>query len=242
MINNKGVTLVELLIVIVVMGIVAGFSIPAIGNLLENTKLGIDQQTVSSLNTATDYYTFYSTESPVFDSESSDEEKIVLLFNNGYLDKVASTQSKNASFEYDEENLTWSLVVDGNVVPLSPYGNSYSEIAPSIIIDMQERLASTGSYGRTWGDYRYTDLGLEPDDWDHSINNIHYKPSGSKLLLRPADGYQFTVYNDANDEFYMTSAYNWNIIYNDLDGNWYFHTITSSNQINIDTLIVEIIQ
>ena len=36
--NNKGVTLVELLIVIVVMGIIAAFSIPAVGTIIENTQ------------------------------------------------------------------------------------------------------------------------------------------------------------------------------------------------------------
>lgn len=36
--NNKGVTLVELLIVIVVMGIIAAFAIPAVGTIIENTQ------------------------------------------------------------------------------------------------------------------------------------------------------------------------------------------------------------
>ena len=36
--NNKGVTLTELLIVIVVMGIIAAFSVPAVGSIIENTK------------------------------------------------------------------------------------------------------------------------------------------------------------------------------------------------------------
>ncbi len=36
--NNKGVTLVELLIVIVVMGIIAAFSIPAVGTIITNTQ------------------------------------------------------------------------------------------------------------------------------------------------------------------------------------------------------------
>ncbi len=35
--NNKGVTLVELLIVIVVMGIIAAFAIPAVGTIIDNT-------------------------------------------------------------------------------------------------------------------------------------------------------------------------------------------------------------
>ena len=36
--SNKGVTLVELLIVIVVMGIIAAFAIPAVGTIIENTQ------------------------------------------------------------------------------------------------------------------------------------------------------------------------------------------------------------
>ncbi|MBU1020017.1 MAG: prepilin-type N-terminal cleavage/methylation domain-containing protein [Firmicutes bacterium] len=36
--NNKGVTLIELLIVIVVMGIIAAFAIPAVGTIIDNTN------------------------------------------------------------------------------------------------------------------------------------------------------------------------------------------------------------
>jgi type IV pilus assembly protein PilA len=36
--NNKGVTLVELLIVIVILGIIAAISIPAVGNIVENSQ------------------------------------------------------------------------------------------------------------------------------------------------------------------------------------------------------------
>lgn len=36
--NNKGVTLIELLIVIVVLGIISAFAIPAVGTIIENTN------------------------------------------------------------------------------------------------------------------------------------------------------------------------------------------------------------
>lgn len=36
--NNKGVTLIELLIVIIVIGIIAGFAIPAVTNVIEETE------------------------------------------------------------------------------------------------------------------------------------------------------------------------------------------------------------
>lgn len=36
--NNKGVTLIELLIVIVVLGIISAFAIPAVGTIISNTE------------------------------------------------------------------------------------------------------------------------------------------------------------------------------------------------------------
>ena len=38
--NNKGVTLIELLIVIVVLGIISAFAIPAVGGIISNTNKG----------------------------------------------------------------------------------------------------------------------------------------------------------------------------------------------------------
>ncbi len=36
--NNRGVTLIELLIVIVVMGIISAFAVPAVGKIIDNTE------------------------------------------------------------------------------------------------------------------------------------------------------------------------------------------------------------
>ena len=60
--NNNGVTLVELLIVIVVMGIIAAFSIPAVGTIIENTNkdailndaIQIEQASKTYCNTRSD--------------------------------------------------------------------------------------------------------------------------------------------------------------------------------------------
>lgn len=237
--NNKGVTITELLIVLVVLGIISAFSVVAVGNVLANTRLSADKQSISSLNIATEYYSFYNEGSPIFDTETSDETKIQLLFSEGFLDKYAITQSKDASFEWDEDNLVWMLIIGEETIALTSYGSTYLEITPNIISDIQSRLADTGSYGRSWGDYRYTDIGLDPDVWKNPIMHIYYTPSGGKLFLEPESGYEFTVYNSSGDEFFMKSSYNWNIIYNDADGLWYFNSVTSSKEIDINTLVVE---
>lgn len=109
-----------------------------------------------------------------------------------------------------------------------------------IITDIEQRFITSGSYGRTWGDHQYTDVGLDPKEWAGYVLHIHYRPSGSKLLLEIEDGYQF-VFNKKDDTRYvLKSTLNWNLIYNVIDEKWYFHSIALSNEINIDTLVVEL--
>lgn len=50
--NNKAVTLVELLIVIVVMGIISAFSVISVGNIIENTNQKVDDGNVEILEDA----------------------------------------------------------------------------------------------------------------------------------------------------------------------------------------------
>ncbi len=237
--NNKGVTLIELLAVIVILGVIAAIAITLIGNTISNSKLKADQLTVNNLNTATRYYSFDNTSNTIFTSSLSDSEKIEALVESGFLSAQAIPQSKDATFIWDEDLLSWFLQIEDEVISLSPYGSTYDEITPEIISDIKEYYLENEHYGRTWGDYRYTDIGLDPLIWKEPILHIIYTPSGSKLYLEPEDGYGFTVYNSDGDEFYMEASFNWNIIYNDLDELWYFHSITPENEIDITTLVVE---
>ena len=47
--NKFGVTLIELLIVIVVMGLIAAFSVITVGNIVENTAVKVDEQNAEIL-------------------------------------------------------------------------------------------------------------------------------------------------------------------------------------------------
>lgn len=54
--NNKGVTLIELLIVIVVIGIISAFAVPAVGQFLDNAeKTAVLQDAIAIRNGAENY-------------------------------------------------------------------------------------------------------------------------------------------------------------------------------------------
>ncbi|QMS85927.1 prepilin-type N-terminal cleavage/methylation domain-containing protein [Candidatus Xianfuyuplasma coldseepsis] len=56
MMNNKGVTLIELLIVIVVIGIISAFAVPAVGSFLETAqRQAVYQDAVAVRNAAANY-------------------------------------------------------------------------------------------------------------------------------------------------------------------------------------------
>lgn len=56
--NEKGLSLVELLAVIVILGIVAAIAIPAIGNIIENSRYNaVKSDAINVLNAANLYFT-----------------------------------------------------------------------------------------------------------------------------------------------------------------------------------------
>ncbi|MBI9009098.1 MAG: type II secretion system protein [Tenericutes bacterium] len=238
--NNKAVTIIELIAVLVILGIIAGISVFLIGRTINSARLLADQQLVNNLNSAISFYDVEHSTNTIAESGLTDAEVFSLLVDNGYLSSTPTLSSNDSVLTWDSVNEVYKLSVGGEVLPLSPYGDTFEEIAPEIISDMQEKLADTGTYGRTWGDYRYTDLGLDPEDWDHFILHILYKPSGSSLRLDVEDGYQFVFETISGTVIVVKSTMNWSLIYSDLDGLWYYHSIDPANEIDINTLIVEL--
>jgi Tfp pilus assembly protein PilE len=235
--TSKGITVVELLITLVVMGIIGVFAIVNIVNVVQNAKRNIDKNTVYTLNKATNYYALDEDIIVFNDASITDVERINTLYETGYTSRLIETQSKNASFVYSPENRLWSLVVNGETVLLTPFGNTQEEIIPTMITTITDAI-DAGSPPRSWGDYRYTDLGLDPDDWDDPVDHLYYTPSGTSLRISPEENYTITIdyVNGGSDT--LTSNLNWDIVYDATTDKWYFHSINPGNEVIYETLTV----
>lgn len=239
MVNKKGVTLIELLAVTVILGIIAIVATVLIGNLISKTRLSADQQTLINLNYAVSMYDVDYPNQRIVDSTLSKEAIFELLVEKGYLSHLPVLQSKNSEFLWDEVLLVFKLNIGGDILPLSPFGDTPEQIVPNFIDIMELHLENGGNL-TTWGDSRYTNLGLDPNDWSGYILHVHYRPHGKGLILEVENGYQF-VFNKINgDQFTISSAFNWNLIYNMEDGKWYYNSIDPAKEFDIDTLIVEL--
>lgn len=125
------------------------------------------------------------------------------------------------------------------VTPLTPLGSTFAEISDGMIQRLEAFYAANNHYARTFGDFVYTDIGLNPADWQNPISHIKYSPGGNRFSIRPEAGYQFTVTNKVTgNTMIMKDSYSWYLTYNLADKTWYYHTFLPENAIDITTLQV----
>ncbi|MBN2604839.1 MAG: type II secretion system protein [Bacilli bacterium] len=110
--KNKGVTIIELLIVIVVMSIIAGFVIINVTSILTNTRIKVDTFNLGTLNSVTEDFAEYKnvTSGDIFVGSSTDYDRMMILVDNGHLERIVVAQQTDASFVWDVDNQTWTLV------------------------------------------------------------------------------------------------------------------------------------
>ena len=235
--KNNAFTIIELLVAIAIVAILAIIAIPKMLNYIETAQLTADKATVRSLNAITHLYRLNSKSSDPFENESNNSEYLMqVLVDAKYLSNIEHPQSKDASFSWNFQTQLWLLLIDDAPVSLSPLGNTFNEISSAMISLIIQGYESTGYYGRTWGDFAYTDIGLNPSDWQNPILHIYFKPVGATLRIRPETGYSFTITDLYGTTRTLKSSYNWDLIYNDIDKKWYYHTISAENEIEINTL------
>ena len=106
--NQKGVTLVELLIVIVVLGVVAMIGTIYVGNIVENTRVEADLANVRTLNRATyNYGLAHQKSEGFFAGLNTDEERMELLVETGFLTNLIHAQSRQGEIYWDVNEEYW---------------------------------------------------------------------------------------------------------------------------------------
>jgi hypothetical protein len=93
-----------------------------------------------------------------------------------------------------------------------------------------------GRYPRSWGDYRFTDIGLNPSDFTQPIDGLYYSPAGPGVNIRPAEGTTLTMQSLDGKSLTLTPNLNWNLVYDVGQMQWYYHTKDPGNAVDIKTL------
>ena len=113
--NKKGVTLVELLIVIVVMGIISGIAVFTVDTIVQNTRQKVDRGNLASLNTATQRLIEWGdVDGDAFEGINSDYYRMEYLSEQGYIDQVVIAQQRDTDFRWNVDNQIWELYEGGN--------------------------------------------------------------------------------------------------------------------------------
>ena len=121
--NNKGFTLIELIIVIAILGVLAAVLIPNYIGYIEKAKIGVDNANLVVLNEDTAIYKDIKgiTTADVFDSITTDAARMQKLVSEGCLAAMVSTQQKNATFVWDIPSQKWvtSVLASGGTIAVT---------------------------------------------------------------------------------------------------------------------------
>ncbi|MGI6442610.1 MAG: hypothetical protein ACOXZX_02080 [Synergistaceae bacterium] len=244
-IKNKAPALVltELLIVIIIIVILSFSIFMAYVRFLEKTELAFDRSNIAILNSATKIYRSINYDyksmnaKDLFVNIDTDEKRIEALVRSKCLTNMVTPMHEGAKYKWSVPDQLWVLKISKDFPPLTPLGDNFSEIVPNIIEKMTERFNESGSYGLTWGDRRWTDIGLDPDDWkDKPINHLYFTPSGATLRITIENGYSLRFQDVYGVDFELKSTLNWALIYNDISKKWHYHSIDPTKEVDMSTL------
>ncbi len=238
--RKNGFTIIELLIVIAILSILAALSIPRFLHVLKSKQAA--ECAMSRIKTQNaEWQNVIDRGMP---SQNVDE-----LMQRGYLESYPLCPANGVYMWINEatdgnpfRNLGCSLhYFPSNLVStslLTPLGSTFEEISSNFIKLLTDYYNQNGKYAKSFGDYVFTDLGLNPSDWQNAVSGIIYKPVGNRLNISPAPGYVFYVNDVKGLERTLTPEMSWNLVYSLKDSSWYFHSSNPGSEINISTLRV----
>ncbi|HHE73289.1 MAG TPA: hypothetical protein ENL34_13525 [Chloroflexi bacterium] len=111
-------------------------------------------------------------------------------------------------------------------------------ITQDFLARMRDYYNTHGRWPRSWGSYRFTDIGLDPADWSGPIEGIYWNPRGNAIGLANRRGDNLQVYVRAKNGNLLKLYDGWDIWCLATDGTCYYHTIAPGNEVDISTLMV----
>jgi len=229
---------VEIIVVLLILAILAAMAIPAYTGYIDKANRGYDTTQLRTLNYATQLYALEKGISAerAFQGTASNEDRQQILLEAGCIENVLVPKTSDAYFSWNIVRRSWQLVGSAGEISLTPLGDSYEVIFTNMVDAMVSYYNSGGSWASTWGDRRYTDLGLDVDQWDAPIQHIHYTPEGSYLKLTPEQGHSILIEDVDGNTIELKSSYNWSLFYNVQEGVCRYRSKDSGVIVNIDTL------
>ena len=116
--------------------------------------------------------------------------------------------------------------------------------APTLAVlgDFLQRVrdfqTETGHWPRSWGDYRFIDLGLDPAEWAGAIEGVYWNPNGDKIGLANRVGDDIEIYVDDLNGNTLHLHDNWNIWCLAGSSSCYYHSLAPENEVDINTLTI----
>ncbi len=108
--RSQGFTLIELIVTITILGILSAIAVYNLPSLLDRAKLTIDHYNLKILNTVTPtYLSEMPSENPFTDSTATNQERLVELVSQDYLDAVIVIQTQDTSFTWNLTDVRWEI-------------------------------------------------------------------------------------------------------------------------------------